>query len=62
MNFDKSNMLSTENILGVFQDLLQVVGIGVKKTNREDINKLFDWSGGELSELDVLSDSENLKG
>ena len=31
MNCDKSNMLVTTNVLGVFQDLSQVVGIGIHK-------------------------------
>ena len=56
INCDKSIILSTENVLGVFQNLSQVIGIGMNKTNREDINTLFDWSNGELNELDLLSD------
>ena len=42
INCDQINMIFTAHVLGVFQDTSQVVGIGIYKTKKEDINKIFD--------------------
>jgi hypothetical protein len=42
---------------GLFQDLQQFVGIGLKREtdNKENIMNLFDWDNGDVKELEKLT-------
>ena len=48
------NMPSQDEILGNFQQIEQLIGIGIKRTNLTLIINLFDWSEDELIGLQQL--------
>ena len=41
--------------LGTFQDLLQLVAIGIKREKKSDILGLFKWNKDELDMLSTLT-------
>ena len=47
-------MPSEEEQLGNFQQIEQLIGIGIERTNLTTINELFDWSEEELLGLQHL--------
>ena len=53
-NCEKDNMPSVDEQLGNFQQIEQLIGIGIERKNLTTINQLFDWSDEELVGLQHL--------
>lgn len=53
-NCDENNLSSTDEIMGSFQQLEQLVGIRIKRKNLRVIIVLFQWSNVELKEMGAL--------
>ena len=53
-NCEEVNMPSQDDILGNFQQIEQLIGIGIERQNLTIINNLFEWSEQEIKELSQL--------
>ena len=54
INCIENNLPSEEDTMGNFQQIEQLVGIGITKEKLTSVNDLFLWSDEELTALDIL--------